>query len=341
MNLTELQIELRDIEERISKLHQEVENMKPQTEGEKKTNFKMITRLAKGYPIEELNISNAPELLQREFVISLSYLFIEEKDIYSRLLYLTRIALGCKLDISSEYIYRAGIEFDIADINKVCDELIDYKYNYLVEAFILANLSGETSERMFNMITYIAEIMGCDKNEVYVISQVAKSKLINNVKLIEDITIQPKNSWNGKFKGYISSKRLATKRIKCASIRTELNEHTSGFWEPCRVVDKLNVGDIVEEGQVILRYEEEQEEMRFRDTPIKQVVVKAPHDGMVFYIETYKDIKVIESYTDYLEDLRELTDVGQLVDKYLEVYVVSYFDDYTDFCNWHKNIQEN
>ena len=65
MNLTELQIELRNIEEHISKLHQEVENMKPQTEEEKKTNFNEITQIAIKYPINGLNIANASEIIKK------------------------------------------------------------------------------------------------------------------------------------------------------------------------------------------------------------------------------------------------------------------------------------
>lgn len=89
MNLTDLQIELRNIEEHISQLQTEIEKMKPQTEKEKKEDFETITRLARKHPISSLSISNAPQILQKEFVDSLSYLLLsEEKDKYSRLLYL-------------------------------------------------------------------------------------------------------------------------------------------------------------------------------------------------------------------------------------------------------------
>ena len=68
MNLTDLQIELRNIEEHISQLQAEVEKMKPQTEKEKKEDFETITRLARKHPISSLSISNAPQILQKEFV---------------------------------------------------------------------------------------------------------------------------------------------------------------------------------------------------------------------------------------------------------------------------------
>ena len=52
MNLTELQIQLRSIEEHISDLQAEIEKMKPQPEDEKKAMFEKITELASKYPLE-------------------------------------------------------------------------------------------------------------------------------------------------------------------------------------------------------------------------------------------------------------------------------------------------
>lgn len=50
MNLTELQIQLRSIEEHISEA--EIEKMKPQPEDEKKAMFEKITEMAAKFPLE-------------------------------------------------------------------------------------------------------------------------------------------------------------------------------------------------------------------------------------------------------------------------------------------------
>lgn len=50
--------------------------------------------------------------------------------------------------------------------------------------------------------------------------------------------------------------------------------------------------------------------------------VIAPCDGVVFFIED-KKAGAIKDKTD----------------EYIVVYVVSYFDDYTSFCAWYKNIR--
>lgn len=55
------------------------------------------------------------------------------------------------------------------------------------------------------------------------------------------------------------------------------------------------------------------------ETIVEKRTLNAPCDGVVFFIESNKKGAVSEH-----------------MDKFLEVYVVSYFDDYAEFCDWHK-----
>ena len=344
MNLTELQIELRDIEERISKLHQEVEKMKLQTEEEKKTNFNEITQIAIKYPINGLNIANASEIIKKKFISALAYLAVmEEKGLYARILYLTRVAAGCGLKMSAEDIYKSGIEFEVTNIEKVSDELKDYKHNYLVESFILTNLEKDASKTMFSTIAYIAQILNCDKEELQVIAQVAKSKLTNNFDLLKEIPIPTTNRWSGKFRDYIPKKWIEEQRILTGYICLEkivfqfsLDQTFSGILgssakstsnksnyiktNPCIVKSRVDTGTIVKKDDTILTYEAKTSS----NEKCELKTISASNNGLAFFIETneYKDSRVH-------------------ADKFLKVYVVSYFDDYNDFCNWHKNLQEN
>ena len=333
MNLTELQIELRDIEERISKLHQEVEKMKPQTEDERKTNFEEITQIAIKYPIEGLNIANASEIIKKKFISALAYLAVmEEKGLYARILYLTRVAAGCGLKMSAEDIYKSGLEFEITNIEKVCDELKDYKHNYFVESFILTNLEKDTPKSMFSTIAYIAQIMNCDKEELQVIAQVAKSKLTNNFDLLKEIPIPTTNRWSGKFRDYIPKTWIEEQRIVTGYICLEKNElkfsldrvfegilgssatstsNKSNYIKtnPCIVKSRLDNGTIVKKDDILLTYE-----IETSSNKKGELRIVSSNNGIVFFKETneYKDSKVH-------------------ADKFLKVYVISYFDDCTDF----------
>ena len=66
MNLTELQTELRSIEEHLSALQKEIGRMKPETEEEKKEDFARITKLAIQYPIKGTKVSRVSPILQKE-----------------------------------------------------------------------------------------------------------------------------------------------------------------------------------------------------------------------------------------------------------------------------------
>lgn len=342
MNLTELQVELRSIEEHISTLHSEIERMKPQTEEEKKADFESITKLASKHPIKNDKIASASIEIKKLFIGSLSYiLLIEEKDIYSRLLYLCRFSKGCGYEVSAEDIYRIGLEFEMNDLDKLCRDLKEYKYTYLVEAFIIANLSEEASVNMLMLIADIAKILGCDKEEIQVIAQVAKSKLMDNVDLLRDIPTPSEDCWIGMFTEYIPHQWIVSQRKYCGMICTDRylaedttqNGYASGegvlsFLERLEMIlgevsdekdrdnrhsdvlkKKLETGSVVEKGEEILVYEKDG----------KKKVITASADGIVFFIE-------------YEEEGESRTKK----DKYIDAYVVSYFDDYDDFCNWHR-----
>lgn len=318
MNLTELQKELQNLQEHISKLYFEIEKMKPQSEDAQKEKFDTVTRLAIRYPISLSSISNIPEYCQKEFVKCLAYLIlVDEDELYNRLLYLCRIVFGCKLKMSAEDVYKSGLEFETKDMEILCNELQEYKYTYLIEAFILANLSEKHSVSMMKVIADMAVLLGCDKEEVYVLSQVAKSRLSGNMLyMVEDFPLLSKNRWSGKLDDYISKDWLVSQRKKCVSIWIKnTKRYEMIFGKPCKVKNKKESDTIVKTGDTVLVYEKEVTHKEEKNET-KKITVTAPCNGIVYYIESIKGIR------------------GK---KYLDVYVVSYFDNYKDFCEWHKN----
>ena len=96
MNLTDLQLELRSIEEHIANLHSKSENMKHQKKKKKKADYKQITKLAEKNPIKINSIFEAAIETKKIIITSLAYmLLLDESDFYNRLLYLCRLAKGC------------------------------------------------------------------------------------------------------------------------------------------------------------------------------------------------------------------------------------------------------
>lgn len=323
MTLTGLQVELRNIEEHISQLHTEIEKMKPQTNEQKKKDFETITKLAKQHPIDGIEISNASEVLQKEFVKCLSYLLtLEDKDIYPRLLYLSRLAIGCGLKETAEDIYKLGLEFENKDIEKICNDLQQYKNSFLIEAFIIANLSETASINMLTVIADIANIMELDKEEIQVLALIAKSRLLNNLEILKTMPVSSKDKWSGKLGDYIPKELIISQRIKCATICIEKNLKCSSnfaFWNipnsttdkksyytetPCSIKQQIQSENFVKRGDTILDYDEIIFDEGF-PTDMLSKTIKAPKDGIVLFEEEEKKGEVEERN-----------------DKYLAVYVV-------------------
>ena len=80
-----------------------------------------------------------PETSKRIFFGSLSYILLSiEKDIYARLLYLTRLSIGCGIGWNAESLYKSGLEVD--DFDMIIKEMEGYKDTFLTEAFIISNI---------------------------------------------------------------------------------------------------------------------------------------------------------------------------------------------------------
>ena len=338
MNLTDLQMELRSIEEHISALHNEIEKMKPQTEEEKKTDFEKITKLAEQHPVINKKIKTAPPEVKKLIIGSLSSMILtEEKHLYSRLLFLCRLAVGSGCDMSAEDLYKLGLEFEMSDLYELGKDTgdVDYKYTLLVEAFVLVNLSEEASVEILSVTADFAQIMGCDKEEIRVLGMVAKSILLADFNYMLEMPVPTNNRWSGKLGEFISQDWIIKHRKECGKLcvyqcaeKFFLSRKGNEKYievHPCEIKNQLQTGSIVKKGDIICNYTEivdYDSSVLCVFSDITHVTVEktltAPCDGVVYFIEDEKSGEVKEK-----------------PDKYIAAYVVSYFDDYTDFCKWY------
>lgn len=341
MNLTDLQMELRAIKEHISVLHHQIEKMKPQTADQQKTDFEKLTKLAARHPLVNTRIKKAPKEVKKLIMGSLFFLVLAENvDIYSRLLYLCRLSKGSGYDISAEELYQLGLAFERSDLDRLDKELTDYKYTYLVEALIVANLSEKASAETLSFIADLAKLMNCDKEEMCVLGMMAKSVLMEKPDYMLDIPAPTINRWGGKLEEFIPSDwivkqrkscglfytttpRLRAERVKEALQKVDNKEYKMGEIEKC-----IQTGSIVKRGNKICTYTERIRKVQNKSNTIfdsmlaeyetVEKTVKAPCDGVVYFIE------------DQMFFERTLL-------KYVAIYVTSYFDDYSELSNWHNN----
>ncbi len=346
MNLTDIQVELREIEARIEQLHLEIEKMKPQTEEEQEENYAAITRLAYQYPVKNETFLKAAEHVRQMVISSLSYFFVADtQDSYDRLLYLCRLSKGIGLELSAEDIYKAGLGFDEQNMGNLSRDLMDQKYTYLTEACIVAGLSKEAKKYM-PVVADIAHMFECDKEEIRVIAQVAKSVLVDNMDILKDIKTDTPERWRDRFMDYISQKWIRDQRIKCdviCTVRWMKKDESDGEYaqtvftkqaayagsmgffgqskakqegkkrQPAIIRMQLENGSLVKKGDCVLEYDKRtfvRERYEIKTKKQKSVIL-APCDGIVYYAE-----------------FEEKSRIEGKMDQYMAIYVVSYFDDY-------------
>lgn len=338
MNLTELQIQLRSIEEHISDLQAKIEKMKPHPEDEKKVMFEKITEMASKYPLENRRFPTTSNIDVKTYISCLAYISLaDDSNIYDKLLFLCRLSHGMGLPMSSEDVFRMGLEIDEKYFDKNCSELKSQKYSFLADALILANITEEATEASFRLIADIAKIFECEKEELRVAAMVAKAVLIEDFNILKQIPVPSKKRWMGQLREHIPLSWIESQRVKCGEVCTEqyVNLYaaqtamlrrmgiTHNLYpvkcerkNPCIIKKRLNTGMVVKKGEVLLLYEEK---VNNYETMVEKESLTAPCDGVVFFIESNKK-----------------SGVSGHMDKFLEVYVVSYFDNYDEFCDWHK-----
>lgn len=347
MNLTELQIQLRSIEEHISDLQAEIEKMKPQPEDEKKAMFEKITELASKYPLEGRHFPKTSKVDVKAYIFCLAYISLaDDSKIYDKLLFLCRLSHSMGLLLSSEDVFRMGLEIDEKYFDKACSELKSQKYSFLADALTLVNLTEEATEASFRLIADIAKIFECEIEDLQAAAMVAKAVLIEDFNILKQIPVPSKNRWMGQFRQHIPATWIKSQRVKSGEICTEqylpkngsssvtsvdsimadvcaiLNGNINKTEKyskknPCVVKKRLNAGTVVKKGEELVLYEATSE-INYK-TIVEKSALTAPCDGIVLFIESNKNGAVSEH-----------------MDKFLEVYVVSYFDDYAEFCDWHK-----
>lgn len=308
MNLTDLQVELRKIEEQLSSLETEIDKMKPKKKEEFQIPYREIVRLAKQYPIYNKKLTKESRIVQKEYVCALAYIsLLEESNLNEKLLYISRIALGVELDMTLEDIHRAGVEYNKEDLDQACMDMKQCSYSFVIDALILANIAGETQENMYSAIADIANFLECTKEEMCGMSYVAKAVLLQNYDILEHPPV-PSNQYAGKFTSHIPEEWLVAHRKKCKGISLRN-----------KILFQAEEGSVVQEGELLTQY--------------KPYDLWRRNIGRTFQNETIYSIRAL-SEGIFLSSEYETQEEG-IMQEYCDYFVISYFDDLIEFFEWH------
>jgi len=366
MNLTNLQLELQDIEKHIASLQIKIEQMKPAVEKVTEDNYAQIAQIAKLFPIKRTALEAADRVLQKEYIVSLAYFFLTSGNkIYDKLLYICRISMGCKLEMTPEDIYKGCLDFEKNEMDKICVELAKYKYSYIVDALIIANITRNPENRDLTVVTDIALLLGCNKEELRVVALMAKCILVANYDLLKNMSFSTQPCLSRQLNGllpkeWLVAQRLFLERILITSKKIKKDDGTlkdnkptnipwirsgndvnitetdimSDNMDLCEITDKVKNESMVKRGNHIITYLKKiktkekinigiaghiTEVMGMNKIEKKSQILEAPYNGKVYFKEILKK-----------------DESAEIENTYLDVYLVSFFDDYADFCKWHE-----
>ncbi len=341
MNLTELQIQLRNVENQISQLSAEIEKMKSEKQ-ELKIDYDAITRVAKQYPVNELDICHAPEQLRKDFVIMLMYLFVsDDRGLPERLLYLTRLAVGCKLQMDAKDVYQSAHTIEMDDVERLSNELADYRYSFVIEAFVVANLCEEIDKDAWTLLADVAQLMKCDEEEIVVLSHVAKYRLTGDTRHLDEIPLPKTNRWSAKLREYIPRKWVESKRKNAITICTDCGMYHNHFmvegkdkYIKIKEGDKLPNDTIVRLGDIVVTYCEMV--MSSMDEFSYTFSSHSEPEGKVEYVQ-HTVAAQLNGVVYWWEGGIPLAENKEEKRNCMEAYIVSPFDDYDSFKSWADN----
>lgn len=223
--LTALQTELKALEKRsqqlamdIGQLSNTIDEMKPQKNDVTSEILKTMTSFAKRNPLTSKRLHTLSLVEKKEYMASLAQLVLQSSVSYeSAMLYLCRRAVGAQAVADAEELYEQAYAFDFSKMDEWSQTIEPYKYVYLTDAFVMALLLEQGREAFVRRIVDLATLLSCDAQDIYVISEVAKSVVTQFYDNLDDMYVEEPNRYAGKFDDFIPQQWIEQRRELCCS----------------------------------------------------------------------------------------------------------------------------
>lgn len=223
--LTALQTELKALEKRsqqlamdIGQLSNTIDEMKPQKNDVTSEILKTMTSFAKRNPLTSKRLHTLSLVEKKEYMASLAQLVLQSSVSHeSAMLYLCRRAVGAQAVADAEELYEQAYAFDFSKMDEWSQTIEPYKYVYLTDAFVMALLLEQGREAFVRRIVDLATLLSCDAQDIYVISEVAKSVVTQFYDNLDDMYVEEPNRYAGKFDDFIPQQWIEQRRELCCS----------------------------------------------------------------------------------------------------------------------------
>lgn len=223
MDLTQLQAELRAVENKMSELQAEIAKMKPRQQADLAADYAKIARSAKQAPVNNLLVSAADDYTKKSYLSGLAYLSFAGQPVdMDRLLYLTALSIGIGCGYEPENLVTLGMRMDENAFEAVSEAVRPHRYAFLVDALVLANIHGAAEPSVLESLAALSHILGCGVEDMKMAAQVAKVVLTQDFDALDKVPPELACQYTGQFTGQIPESWLAKRRMGCGKAVREM-----------------------------------------------------------------------------------------------------------------------
>lgn len=216
MDLTQLQAELRAVENKMSELQAEIEKMKPRPQKDTAEDYAKIAKAAKQNPLNNPTLKAADDHAKKSYLSGLAYLSFAGQPVdMDRLLYLTALSEGIGYACEPENLITLGMRMDENAFEYVSEAVRPYRYAFLVDALVLANMHGAAELPVLESLAALSHILGCGVEDMKMVAQVAKAVLTQDFDALDKVPPELACQYTGQFKPYIPQNWVEKRRKLC------------------------------------------------------------------------------------------------------------------------------
>lgn len=288
-SLLDIQQDIRTLERNISDISNSIKVINSDIEKLRMNNKNMdidyskIEILAKNisftsHPIDKLYDRRACEIYIK-MLLNIVRLDLEEEVSINRLVFIQWLQKKSRIELSLEDLYK-----DCYKINEDCYyEMVDvipknYMEYFIVDALIVANISGISNTDIYNYIAGLVSILGIDKERLITLSFIAKTTLCQNIGQMKIKEISEFQKIAKIYKHYIKADILESGIKSMRQIVVKLSDEG--------IMDfkwKVKQGEKIKKDEVIATYKRVDIRSGFiykRNQRIEEI--KSPEEGTIF-----------------------------------------------------------
>lgn len=206
-----------------------------------------------------------------ETLLSLVHTDYGSEQTINRLIFIQWFLTQSRLNITLEELFKVSLKITSDTFEKLIEVIPkDYRNQLVLDALIIANINGQSNNDVLIYIVSLCSILAVDKDQLRILSIIAKSILRQDLAKIKKADLQQVLAQAKYFKHYLNNGLLETGYRSQRTIAVEAPDtsHSNFKW-------MVNQHTQVKKGDVIVTYSNNQ-----WSKPVKEI--KSPCSGTLF-----------------------------------------------------------